>query len=194
MRLNLFFVILLLSIFTTNALGVNESLRAPNGKHIMPDGKCGEEEWEDASEKAVGDKFKLLFKKTREYVYICVKPSKEVRFAVDLYVAPEDKKLYTLHVSAKLGERVLEGEKWKEWTVDWPWWEISDWWANTLRPADFQKREFLPHRAIEFQIGRNRFIGKEWRVMLDLSSGSTLFPEKADNLKTETWVKLDLRD
>ena len=188
MRLILLLVILM---FTANA-HANESLRVPNGKQIMPDGKCEQEEWKDASEQAINDKFKILFKKSREYVYACIKPSKESHFTVDLYVAPEDKKLYTLHVSAKLGERVLEGERWKEWTTDWPWWDVSDWWANWLRPTDFEKREFLPQRAIEFQIGRKRFIGNEWRVMLDLSSGSVLFPEKADNLKPETWMRLNL--
>lgn len=189
MKLILLIVISLFSVFTTNTLA-NESLRVPNGRHIMPDGKCQQEEWRDASEKIVNDKYKLLFKKSADYVYVCVKPSKEGQFWVDLYIAPEDKKFYTLHASAKLGERVLEGEKWKEWTTDWAWWDISDWWANVLRMTN--KREYLPHHAIEFQIGRNRFIGKEWRAMFEIEGTSNVYPEKANNLKTDTWVKLDL--
>ena len=167
-----------------------EKIKVPNGKHILPDGKCETDEWKDAVEKTVNDKYKLLFKKSDEYVYVCIKPTKEAQFWVDLYIAPEDKKLYTLHVSAKPGERVLEGDSWKEWTTDWAWWDINGWWANALRMTN--QRSYLPHEAIEFQIGRKRFAGRELSVMFEIEGRANLFPEKADNLKIETWMKFDL--
>lgn len=167
-----------------------ESVRVPDGKHIMPDGRCESDEWKDAGEKVISDKYKLLFKKSADYVYICIKPTKEMQFWVDLYVTPADKKLYTLHASAKLGERVLEGDKWKEFTRDWAWWQINGWWANTLRMTN--TGDYLLHQAIEFQIGRSRFAGHEWRVMLEIEGRANVFPTAADNLKTETWLKFDL--
>lgn len=187
--IRLLLVVFLFSSFAVSAFAA-ESVRVPDGKHVMPDGKCETYEWRDAFEKTVNDKYKLLFKKSADYVYICIKPTKEATFWVDLYVAPADKKLYTLHASAKLGERVLEGDKWKEFTTDWAWWNINGWWANSLRMTN--GREYLPHQAIEFQIGRARFAGREWYVMLEIEGRANVFPANADNLKTETWMKFDL--
>ncbi len=95
--------------------------------------------------------------------------------------------------SAKLGERVLEGGKWKDWTADWPWWEIDGWWANVSRPTDFSKTQFLPREGLEFQIDRRRFTGNRWRMMFDIGGEPpVIFPANADNLKTDTWLQLDL--
>ncbi len=182
--------LLLLSAFSASGQHV---VNVPNGRPVLVDGKCEAEEWNDAAELSTSKDYKLLFKKTTDYVFICVAPVKEGNFIVDLYLSAAGGKLHTLHVSAKLGERVLEGAQWKEWTVDWNWWEVRDWWANTLRLVSFENRSILPSKAIEFQIGRKRFGGKHWRVMFDfISGGSIIFPTDASNLKSQTWLDLDL--
>lgn len=70
-------LLLILILFTATG-SANESVRVPNGKQIMPDGKCDSEEWKDAIEKTAGDKYKLLFKKSDDYVFICVKRKLEI--------------------------------------------------------------------------------------------------------------------
>jgi hypothetical protein len=183
-----FCFLLLLSL--ASSLHAQNAVKVPGGVPVLPDGKCKAEEWNDAAEVVISNDYRLYLKKTDHYVFLCIKPSQERLFSVDLYLSPADGKMYTLHVSAKLGERMLEGDKWKEWTVDWNWWDVDGWWANALRPSDFEKRVFLPHQAIEFQISRKRFGGEKWRVMLE--RGSLVFPSGANNLKRETWLEVDL--
>jgi hypothetical protein len=165
--------------------------KIPAGKAILPDGKCAAGEWRDAAAAVdAGGGFKLRFKRAGEFVFFCLEPPREQVFTVDFYLSPETQKLYTFHVSAKLGERRLETARWKDWTTDWNWWQTSGWTANALRPDDFEKRVFFPQKAIEFQISREFYAGKKWRVMLDISGSSVIFPAEADNLKPESWLEL----
>jgi hypothetical protein len=195
MTLNqLFLGTLLLTVGTAavRAQAAPKPIKVPAGKAVLLDGKCGVDEWRGAAEFPLAKGYKVAVKRTSDSVFLCVKPPAEARLSVDLYLAPADERLYTLHVSAKLGERMLEGAQWKEWTTDWPWWEVSGWWANALRPMDFEKRVFLPQQAIEFQLERARFGGKRWRIMFDIAGRSLVFPENANTLKSETWLELNL--
>src|SRR5262245_29207791 len=130
MRISFFLSLLFCIVSSARAENV---IKVPQGKPVLVDGKCRAEEWKDATELTISDNYKLYFKGTDDYVFVCVKPQRETIFNVDLYLSPVKKEFYTLHVSAKLGERTLEGGQWKEWTVDWNWWDVNDWWANTLR-------------------------------------------------------------
>ncbi len=182
-----------LVFFITSIASAQDVIKVPSGKPVLIDGKCKTEEWKDAAELSMSKDYRLFLKKTDDYVFVCVAPLTESNLMVDLYLSAADKKLYTLHASAKLGERVLEGDKWKEWTNDWDWWNVDGWWANTLKPDSFEKRSFLPSQAIEFQISRKRFGGKSWRVMFDIiSSGSLIFPSNANNLMSDAWLELNL--
>lgn len=193
MKTRILFFLLLQSfiVLSVSAQGV---VKVPDGQPVLIDGKCKSEEWKDATELIMPKDYKLFFKKTNDYVFICVASPQESNFMVDLYLSAADAKLYTLHASAKLGERMLEGDKWKEWTDDGNWWDVDGWWANALRPVSFQKQTFLPNKAIEYQISRKRFTGQQWRVMFDINSGDSLiFPNNANSMKGETWLKLNLR-
>jgi len=190
-RRNLFLIWLV--FFITSTASAQDVIKVPSGKPVLIDGKCKTEEWKDAAELSISKDYRLLLKKTDDYVFVCVARLTESNLMADLYLSAADKKLYTLHASAKLGERVLESDKWKEWTSDWDWWNVEDWWANTLKPDSFEKRSFLLSQAIEFQISRKRFGGKSWRVMFDIiSNGSFIFPINANNLKSETWLELKI--
>lgn len=189
----LLFLFLFLSCVELQVFAQN-TIKVPNGKHILIDGKCDAEEWNDAVKLNASDNYHLSFKKNADYVYICIDSAKETNLMIDLYLAATNKKLYTLHASAKLGERVLEGDRWKEFTTDWNWWEIKGWTANTLRVKSFEKPTFLPGKAIEFQISHKHFGRKNWRVMFDfIADDSGTFPKNADNLKSETWLNLNLK-
>lgn len=168
------------------------AVTVPSGKAILPDGTCGTEEWRDAGRAQIGKEYTLLFKRTSDFVFFCVQPPKEQLFSIDFFLSAASRKLYTFHVSAKLGERELTGDQWQEWTTDWNWWQTTGWTATALRPRDFEKRSFLPHKAIEFQIARSVYSGNRWRVMLKISGGSVIFPTNANDLKRETWLEVKL--
>jgi hypothetical protein len=192
MKRQILFLIWLV-FFNTSITSAQDAIKVPSGKSVLIDGKCREEEWKDAAQLSMSKDYRLFLKKTDDYVFVCVAPPAKSNLMADLYLSAADKKLYTLHASAKLGERALEGDKWKEWTNDWDWWNVDGWWANTLKPDSFEKRSFLQSEAIEFQISRRRFAGKSWRVMVDIISGGPLiFPSNANNLKSNTWLELNL--
>ena len=188
--------ILLLALLATGSASVfaQSTLKAPRGNPVLLDGKFSAEEWKDAAEVSAPSGIKFYFKQAGDYVLICVRYTKETLGAVDVYLAPAGKTLYTLHASAKLGERTLQGETWKEWTVDWPWWQISGWYASVLKSTNSRTNPFLADQAKEFQISRQRFGGRQWQVMFDIGSppDATVFPNNADKLKTETWITLKL--
>lgn len=177
------------------------SVKVPKGKNILLNGKCLQDEWADSIAIKGPNNYQLLFKQNDNYVFICIKPQSTRIFITDLYIATSDQKIYTLHASAKLGERILKNDKWEEWRVNWNWWEVNGWWANTSEPTDFSKGLFLPNQAREYQIDRRQFAGNKWRVMFHIievkdtsssESTSLLFPEKADNLKNATWIEVHL--
>lgn len=187
----LFVLVILASSFPATAA---QTLKVPNGNHVMIDGRCDAAEWKDAAELPAPEDFRLLFKKNQDYVYICIDSLKPSNFMMDLYFAPDAKRAYTLHASAKLGEMQMEGRKWKEFTTDYDWWNVQGWTANTARLNSPKEPRFLPNKAIEYQISRKHFGGTEWRVMFDfLNVGKPLaLPASADKLKTETWINLKL--
>ena len=192
MKRRILFLIWLV-FFNTSITSAQDAIKVPSGKPVLIDGKCKKEEWKGAARLPMSKDYRLFLKKTDDYVFVCVAPPTGSNLMADLYLSAADKKLYTLHASAKLGERALESDKWKEWTNDWDWWNVDGWWANTLKPDSFEKRSFLPSQAIEFQISRRRFAGKRWRVMVDIiSNGPLIFPSNANNLKSDTWLELNL--
>lgn len=188
-------MLLLLIVFVSWNRGVAETaIKVPKGKHVMIDGQCTADEWLDAAKTNVSQQYQFYVKKNADFVYICISSAKETNLMIDLYFSPVKEKLYTFHASAKLGERILDGNKWRDFTTDWRWWQIDGWTANTLRLKSFKEATFLPGTAIEFQIDRKRFTGRDWRIMLDFIAEEEpfIFPIDADKLKSDKWLRLKL--
>ena len=183
---------ILLILIVSNVTYSKSHFKMPKGKHVLLDGNCLDEEWKDSKQIEIGKNYKFKFKKTKNFAYFCIKPPKAQLFSAELYLSPKEKKAYTFHVSAKLGERELVGDNWNNFTQESNWWETNGWTANALRPKDFKKPKFLPSKAIEFQISRSHFKSKTWRIMLTLSGGSIIFPKDSNNLKFNTWAEFRL--
>lgn len=180
----------LLFLFCAPAATAQPVIKVPRGEHVMIDGRCEPNEWRDATMVRATDNYEIFLKKTSAYVFVCASSQRAMNLMLDFYVAVPDKPPRTLHASAKLGERTLTGERWQEFTNDWNWWQIDGWTASILRVNSFQGPTFMPTKGIEFQIDRRVFRGREWRVMFYFLSDNTIFPVRADNLKTDGWIKL----
>jgi hypothetical protein len=176
------------------AIAGSQALKVPAGRHIMVDGNCEAAEWIDAAALKASDNFTLRFKKTADFVFVCVDAGKESNLMIDLYFSPSKEKLYTFHASAKLGERTLKDGKWEPFTADWNWWKIKGWTANTLRVKGIEGPTFESGKAIELQIDRNHFGGRDWLALFDFISEPQpfIFPRNSDKLKSETWLELQL--
>jgi hypothetical protein len=141
-------------------------VHVPTGKPVMVDGKIGPGEWSDAVEVRMPGGARLNIKTAGDFVYIAVQfPAGKSGFT-DLYIASEDDSAYDLHASAKLGERKLQAGKWPDWSN---WWTNRGWVANASQVESFEKRTLVPAAVREYQIERSRFVGREWRLMLDMS-------------------------
>lgn len=186
------FILFIFSFQSSLVFAQKKSLKVPKGRAIMVDGKCERGEWSDAASVKTSRKYQLFFKQNKDFIFVCVASDKPENLMIDFYIAAENKKPYTLHASAKLGERVLSSDKWQDFTGDWNWWQIDGWTANTLRVDSFEKRTFLPSEAIEFQIDRRVFGGKTLSVMFNFLTDGSVFPLSADNLNITSWQKLKL--
>jgi len=172
----------------------SEKLSVQAGRPILLDGKCPAEEWGAARTVELSKHYVLKVQKTGDFLEICIIPPRPSLFMAELYIAPIGSKVYALHSSAKLGERALNGKTWQAWSEDGPWWNATGWWASTMRATGREDAPFLPSEAIEYQLDRTRFSGKQLLMMLDISMGSVLYPDYADNRDPTTWVELDLSD
>jgi hypothetical protein len=172
------------------------SVVVPHGHAVMVDGKISNDEWADARRIEIPNGTRLYFKQADAYVYLCIRWPKGDAGFVDLYLSPGDTRVYDLHASAKLGQRVLSKGQWAEWTN---WWNNEGWVANISRVDSFSERRFLPENVREFQIDRAYFPGPEWKIMLEISLAkgeqytSIQFPANADKLHTDRWLPLKLR-
>jgi hypothetical protein len=189
-RLSIFLPAVFLSaaLSSPSTTAAAEPTKVPSGKHVLLDGKCEEREWEEAKEVDLGQGARLLLRQSGEYAYFCVKLAKEARFGVDLFFAIEGKPVLNLHASAKLGERSLGESGWPAWL----WWNNSKWSANVGRGVDFEKRDFLPDSAKEFQVHLTRMSRKPVQMMLQIHSDQTIkFPADAKPEKPGNWLVLE---
>ena len=189
-------VVALVTIWATAILAKTseEIVHVPTGKPVMVDGKIWPGEWSDAAEAEVPGGARLYIKTSGDFVYVAVQfPAGRSGFT-DIYITSEDGGIYDLHASAKLGERRLDGGKWPEWSN---WWNNRGWVANVSQVDSFEKRTFVPAGVREYQIERSRFVGREGRLMLDMSMESqggkytvVRFPASASDSNREKWLRV----
>ena len=183
------------ALFAADAHSVaQQPVEVPLAMHeVMIDGRLGPREWSDATQFKLGDKAIIKVKRNEEYVWIAVEYLAGEDFIVDLYLQTGDGALYDLHSSAKLGERKLAGKTWPE---PWTWWNNDGWVANCSRVDSFEQRTFLPQKVREFQISRERFGGKSWRIYFELMSPGKpdwqrfTYPDGAKNTSVDKWITL----
>ncbi|MGH9940680.1 MAG: hypothetical protein ACREAM_30920 [Blastocatellia bacterium] len=60
-------------------------ISAPRGKHILMDGKLGEEEWADARRIATSDSIAIYLKRDAGYLYVAIQTAGQAS-SVDLYL------------------------------------------------------------------------------------------------------------
>lgn len=171
-------------------------LRVPLGRPAMIDGRLDPGEWSGAAQWEAPGLARFHIQQTEGCVWIAMELTGAENGTVDLYLAT-DAGLVNLHASAKLGERRLTEGAWPTWE----WWNNRGWVANTSRFDAFEKagpRRFLRETVREFQIRRDRFPGRRWRIMAEVMtegpSGWTTraHPAGAKNDAPAGWIELDL--
>jgi hypothetical protein len=188
-------LLLAFAMLTVGEAATSQTIKVPQGRSILVDGKISTAEWADAAKIELGGGAQLFVKQHDDYVLLAVIFPTGNNGFVDLFIAPDSREIFDLHASAKLGERATSTpDKWP----DWSWWNNKDWIANGSRVESFDEKKFLPENAREFQIKRTRFPGKEWRVRLVLSVdhgqnySELRLPEAKPAKGSEQWLTLRL--
>jgi len=177
-------------------------IAVPYGKPIMIDGFFSENEWEDAKVITIDNHLKLLFKQTREFVYIGIQPQNAGFNGgwVDLYISDEENRTFDLHASQKLGERKLNNGQWEAWEK---WWTNGDKWSANFMRIDDKKvngitsETQLVDNGWEYQIRKNQFSGNIWKIQFDISVVLNEFKKikypEGLSTRTDDWLSLILK-
>ena len=174
-----------------------------NGTPVLIDGKISVGEWRDAAVITAAPSIKLYLKHFRGHVFIGLKMETASPSYVDMFLVTGDNQLFNLHASMQIGERLLRDDAWSDISPPNHWGNHVDWIANEAkidaekdRSLQISKRLF-PYDGMEFQLRRARFVGKQWRIRIEVRDFAgevpdTIFPRISERKKTASWAILSL--
>jgi len=211
-------VLLLAALFlASRALIAQEpqTVRVPegNGKPILTDGIFSPGEWDDALKIPIRPNVALLLKKSAGFVFVGIRYIPFTLSVVDLFISPDGKAIRHLHVSAQLGERLLNDTPGTDDDPEFIWGDTTGWYANEIRwnerkvqamikegkdNGQAQEASLYKYDGFEFQIRRSKFGSDEWLVRLETPTAPdwakpVVFPEGTDTVSTRGWLTLVIK-
>jgi hypothetical protein len=192
-----------------------QSVRVPegNGKPILTDGIFSPGEWDDALKVPIKPNIELLLKKSAGFIFIGIRYTPFTLSVVDLFISPDGKAIRNLHVSAQLGERLLNDTAVAGKEPEFIWGDTTGWYANEIRwnerkvqalikegknGGEAQEASLYKYDGFEFQIRQAKFGSDEWLLRLETPTAPdwekpVVFPEGTDTASTRGWLKLVLK-
>ncbi|MBE0713437.1 MAG: hypothetical protein MUQ25_09345 [Candidatus Aminicenantes bacterium] len=189
-----------------------QTVRVPegNGKPILTDGIFSPGEWDDALKIPIRPNVELLLKKSAGFVFVGIRYIPFTLSVVDLFISPDGKAIRHLHVSAQLGERLLNDTPGTDDDPEFIWGDTTGWYANEIRwnerkvqamikegkdSGQAQEASLYKYDGFEFQIRQSKFGSNEWLVRLETPTAPNwakpvVFPEGTDTVSTRGWLKL----
>ena len=192
-----------------------QTVRVPegNGKPILTDGIFSPGEWDDALKIPIRPNVELLLKKSAGFVFVGIRYIPFTLSVVDLFISPDGKAIRHLHVSAQLGERLLNDTPGTDDDPEFIWGDTTGWYANEIRwnekkvqamikegkdNGQAQEASLYKYDGFEFQIRRSKFGSDEWLVRLETPTAPdwakpVVFPEGTDTVSTRGWLTLVIK-
>ena len=170
----------------------------PMGSEILLDGKCADDEWDDAKTIASNQGHSIRIKRSDRYLFMCIDYPEDARGSFEGYLVTEKQTTpLNIHVSAKIGDREWQGSEWPKWN----WWAAKGWWSTPARYNSFREgeRRFLKPSAREIQFDLNHFGRTGWKIMFDVyygrnddgTYGTVPLPIEAKFADQHSWFDLD---
>ena len=169
------------------------------------DGDCVEDEWQSATRIALPSEVSVFLMHDDDYVFVCAQGKPDDFTVVDLYIRNTGSgELHNLHASAQLGERILTAEEWGEtdhWNLDgWGGFWVP--YAGEIETEAGSRTRFLRGTDREIQVGRGKFPGTAWTMMISVSAvnhdggfdAELSFPEGGVNTDASTWRQFSFTD
>ncbi len=208
-------VLLIIAAFLSAVAGIaqeRQAVRVPegHGKPILIDGVFSPGEWDDALKVEVRPNIQLFLKKSAGFVFVGVRYAPFTIAVADLFISPDGKSIRHLHVSAQLGERLLNDTPGTDDDPEFVWGDTTGWYANEIRWSErkvqalikegkergqAQEASVYKYDGFEFQIRQSKFGSDEWLVRLESPmppdwTKPVVFPEGTDAASTRGWLKL----
>ncbi|MHA7815520.1 MAG: hypothetical protein ACX93N_03530 [Pseudohaliea sp.] len=137
------------------------------------DGRCRASQWQGAVGISLPADVSLLLMHDADSIFVCAKGKPEDFTTLDVYLRDASTDLlYNLHVSAQLGERVMDDGNWSEmtfcnhraWTAFWVPFSGTEETDCCIRPR------FLEGSHREVRVVRGRFPGEALNMMFSVSA------------------------
>jgi hypothetical protein len=189
---------ILASILFFFAVGqTHAEITPPIGSGILLDGRCTDDEWNDAKTIASNQGHSIRMKRSDRYLFMCITYPEDSLGTIEGYLVSENQPTpLNIHVSAKIGDREWQGDEWSERV----WWAAEGWWSNPSRYNSVQEgeRRFLrtPEREIQFDLD---YFGRTgWKLMFDFYYGrnedgtydTVSLPAEAKFTDQNSWFEL----
>ncbi|WP_286235825.1 hypothetical protein [Thalassotalea sediminis] len=183
-----------------NANAANDNMINVTHNTPLIDGRCDADEWQTATKIALPAQTEVYLMHNNDALFVCAKGKANDYTVIDLYIEDADTgKLYNLHASAQLTERVFVDKKWSE-SVFWNHKDWSGFWvpyAGEKETEEGKRTLFLEGSHREIQVLRKKFPHKRWQMMFRISAvnhngkyGAEFFyPQQAKDTDKSTWAK-----
>ncbi len=201
-------IIMLLScsflFLSNNVKAANEFTINSTTQAALLDGKCGGDEWDEATKFDLPAGASLHLMHDKHYFYLCANGKAEDYTVLDLYIKhPKTDKLHKFHLSAQMGESIFDGNDWSP-SAKWDLQDYAGFWVPYFGLEDPDNRKnpkFAKGTHRQIQIARKKFAGNPWTMMIGVSAikqeseNVTLyFPEQAQEKDANSWASFSFSD
>lgn len=197
-----------------------DSIAVPegNGKPVLLDGIFSQGEWDDALKLEIHPKVQMYLKKYKGHVFIGLRYLPSMGNGADLQISSDGKTIYHLHVSAQLGERLINENSGSFDNPSFIFGATSDWYANEIR-SNLGLRDSLikqgksreeaigislyKYDGVEFQIRQSKINSDVWLIRFSTAfpPGQVgekptviVYPENTKLTSTKGWLRLFLHE
>lgn len=167
-----------------------------DAERILIDGKKEKNEWEGANKTYITQGIDMYTIQDDHYLYLCIDYDTSLyrKNYVDLFFELGQDSLLNLHSSSQLGERTLKGNEWTDRDPPTPWGYYDGWTANRV-VFSREKKEYIPYKAIEFQISKSRLPKDKLKVAiqtrdLEWENEWIIWPQNDNFNDTSKWKTL----
>lgn len=187
--------------------GAASAMRVPlvSIESVEIDGRIGGDEWKGAHEVTVAPDVTLLVFHTKDDVLLAVRLKTPAPAYVDIFLLLEEEKRINLHASMQVGERALPAKGWTDREPPTHWGRQDRWRANAVKQLPGKPKSapltetLVPYEGFEFQLARERFGGKRWRLRLEVRDfmaerPDIIFPNQSTRMDSASWGELLLMD
>jgi len=207
------FVIFNFGCDNNNIKDTGDFVKVPKAsvRPVLINGIFAENEWDDAMEIQIGDNNALYLKEKHGHVFLGVKIVPFQLHSIELYISPDEDRIYHFHASAQIGEKLIKSDSdWED--QQFRWGNSHGWYANEIRWDQFKRdsllnsgvadneaftRSMYKFEGFEFQILESKFETNKWKIRVEIQGppdyeNPLIYPSDSERKNRDSWMELKL--